>query len=284
MSGAGLSTFDNRLPGRAGRLVLLRCGWAALLAVLVGCGAERPEGGGSGDADGRATPAPTERAGFMLFCGRCGEDPAGLDLFRSDFSAGFLGENESCAYAPANLVDGDPGTGWAEGAAGAGVGTRVVVPGPLGPHQRVRIWSGDGRSPEAFAAHARPKKLRATVLRLRAAEPRVHDATGCSYDAYVEPVAVAASDVEVRDVNGYQELSLPAFEVEHYEEYPREWLLMDGTDRHIHGQQVAAGEAEPFRRVPTPYAYFLELTLLDAYPGNREQHVVISEVGFEPAG
>ena len=58
---------------------------------------------------------------------------------------------------------------------------------------------------------------------------------------------------------------------------------MDGTERRIHEQAVAAGEAEPFRRVPTQYTYFLELTLLEAHPGSSE-HVVVSELGFDAGG
>ena len=108
----------------------------ALLVALGGCGEEPPADGGPSEPAGEAGSEPADRAGFYLFCGRCGEDPLGLDLFRSDFSAGFLGEHESCAHAPFKLVDGDTGTGWAEGAEGMGIGTRVVVPKRLVPNAR----------------------------------------------------------------------------------------------------------------------------------------------------
>lgn len=250
----------------------------AAVVALGGCDREPPEGDAGADGGGSALQ---DRGRFFLYCGLCGEDPAELEMFRSDFSDGFLGENESCRYAPRNLVDGDPGTGWAEGARGAGIGARVVVPKRLAPGGSARIWIGDGRSPEAFAAHGRPKRVRATVLRLRAAVPEAHDATGCSRDEYVEPTAVAERESVLRDMNGYQHLPLPEFAVERYEEYPLEWLLMDGTERQLHEERVEAGDAAPFRRVPTEYAYFLELTLLEAYAGGGHEHVVISEVGLE---
>ena len=90
---------------------------------------------------------------------------------------------------------------------------------------------------------------------------------------------VAAHEVALLDRNGYQELSLPGFRVEHYLQYPMEWLLMDGTERHNYQQQVDAGQAHPFQRELTEYVYVLKLTLLDVYPGTRYEDTVISEIG-----
>ena len=58
--------------------------------------------------------------------GLCPRDPD-MD-WRSDFSNSFLGEGESCSYAPSMLVDGDQPAGWEEGEEGDGVGVDVVVP------------------------------------------------------------------------------------------------------------------------------------------------------------
>ena len=218
---------------------------------------------------------------FAFFLADCGICPRGPDMdWRSGFSSSFLGEGESCSHAPLMLVDGDQLTGWVEGDDGDGVGTDVVVPRLLEPNKPIRIWAGYGKSPELFAANGRPKRVQVAVLRLRAAKPDAHDATGCSASTYVEPVVVARHEVDLRDFNGYQALPLPEFQVEHYLEYPMEWLLMDGTERMFYQERVDAGEAAPFERVPAEYAYLLRLTLLEVYPGTRYTDTVITEVSW----
>ena len=213
----------------------------------------------------------------MFVLDACGLSPRDPDRDgRSDCSNSFLGQGESCSYTPLMLVGGDQLTGWAEG---DGVGVDVVVPQLLDLTQPIRIWAGYGKSPEQFAANGRPKQVEVTVLRLRAAEPDPHDATGCSSSTYVEPMAVAGHEVALRDFNGYQALTVPEFRLEHYLEYPMEWLLMDGTERMSYQQRVDAGEAAPFEREPTEYAYLLRLTLLEVYPGNRYADTVITEIG-----
>ena len=218
-----------------------------------------------------------DRSFNMFYCGRCPRDP-NLD-WRSDFSNSFLGEGETCSYAPTMLVDGDRLTGWAEGDEGDGIGVEVVVPSFLDLTAPVRIWAGYGKSAEIFAANGRPKRVRVTVLRLRAMEdPDSHDATGCSAHTYVEPVVVAGHEVDLRDFNGYQELPIPDFRIEHYLEYPKEWLLMDGTERVLYQEGVDAGDATPYEREPTEYPYLLGLTLLEVYPGTKYPDTFISEV------
>ena len=272
--------------------------WRAVLlvvvpAALIGC---------KGDEAGAARPSEGQAFNFGD-CGICPRDP--VEDWGSDFSNGFLGEGESCTYAPSRLVDGDPQTGWAEGGVGVGIGAEVAVPAlldtvryyapddeggvrwttadPLDLSKPVRIWAGYGKSPELFAANARPKRVRVTVLRLRLQpDPDTHDATGCSFSTYVEPVAVAEHEVAVREVNGYQPLPVPEFEVEHYHEYPMEWLRMDGTERALYRQRVDAGEAAPYQPEPWEYTYMLKLTLLDVYPGTRHEDTVISEIGNVP--
>ena len=177
------------------------------------------------------------------------------------------------------LVGGDQLTGWAEGDEGDGVGVDVVVPQFLDLSQPIRIWAGYGKSPELFAANGRPKRVQVTVLRLRAAEPDPHDATGCSSSAFVEPVAVASHQVALRDFNGYQALPVPEFQLEHHLEHHKEWLLMDRTERTLYRERVDAGEAAPFERELAEYAYLLRLTLLEVYPGTRYANTVITEIG-----
>lgn len=283
----------------------------SLLLVAWGCSSPQSEPGANASAAGGAGTVDQNQPGDgwiqpsttfnFHYCGIC--DPT-MD-WGSDFSRGFLGEGESCTYAPHRLVDGDPQTGWAEGGGGTGIGAEVVVPAlldtvyyyspddgdagrwttadPLDLSRPVRIWAGYGRSSNLFAANARPRRVRVSVLRLRLRpDPDTHDATGCSFYTYVEPVVVAEHDVALQDLNGYQDLPVPGFDVEYYDEYPMEWLRMDGTERDLHEQRVDAGEAAPYEPEPWAYAYALKLTLLDVYPGTRYEDTVISEIGNDP--
>lgn len=252
----------------------------ALTVTVTACGAgDEGQARRSGHPDEQVGEGTTlEYSSFILDdCGICPRDP-NMD-WRSDSSNSFLGEGEVCTYAPSMLVDGNELTGWAEGDEGDGIGVDVVVPQLLDLTEPVRIWAGYGKSPELFAANGRPKRVQVTVLRLRAAEPGPHDATGCSSSTFVEPVVAASHEVDLRDFNGYQGLPVPEFRREHYLEYPMEWLLMDGTERMIHQEKVDAGEAVPFELEPTEYTYLLRLTLLEVYPGSRYADTVITEIG-----
>ena len=290
----GGAPSSRRLPSAAWRALLLM----VMPVALINCGGDETRAVRA--SDDPEEPAPNASAGDGLvhptatftfgYCGICPRDP-NMD-WGSDFSNGFLGEGESCTYAPSRLVDGDPQTGWAEGVQGVGIGAEVAVPafsdtvyydvpedggdwrsvkaGPLDLSKPVRIWAGYGQSPELFSANARPKRVRVTVLRLRLMrDPEPLDATGCDFDTYVEPVAVAEHEVALRDLNGFQPLPVPGFEVEHYDEYPLEWLSMDGGERYNHQQRVDAGEAAPYQPEPREFAYLLKLTVLDVYPGTR---------------
>lgn len=95
----------------------------------------------------------------------------------------------------------------------------------------------------------------------------------------MEPAVVVGNEAAQRDFNGYQALPVPEFQIEHYLEYPMEWLLIDGTEKMPYPARVDAGEVAPFEREPTEYAYLLRLTLLEAYPGTRYADTVITEIG-----
>ena len=219
----------------------------AIRAVLFGIAAQAADG------------AVLEHSAFIPDdCGRC---PRGPDTdWSPDFSNSFSGEGESCTHAPSKLVDGDRRTGWAEGGEGDGIGVDVVIPQLRDLSGPVRIRAGYGKSPELFAANGRPKRAQVTVLRVRAAEPDPHDATGCSTATFVEPVVVAGHEIDLRGFNGCQALPVPEFRREYYLEYPMGWLLMDGTERMLYRLRADAGEAAPFERgpnrasVPTPTA------------------------------
>ena len=236
----------------------------------------------SGDrAPGDVVVAARGFDSFNIACGTCQFNMMEYFTYRSGFSASFLDSGESCSYAPFMLVDNDTQTGWVEGNAGVGIGAEVVVPKLLDLYRPVRIWAGYGKSEELFVANARPKRMRVTVLRLRQEPPDAHDGLGCSYEEYTDPVAVAAHEIELLDYNGYQALSVPEFELEHYMDYPLEWHMMDGTDRWFYQMGVDRGLASPYRERPTEYTYMLKLTILEAYPGTRYEDTVISEVGNE---
>ena len=66
------------------------------------------------------------------------------------------------------------------------------------------------------------------------------------------------------------------------------WRRSSAAGRRCRGRdQPAAGggsAAPPERAGFSLFAYFLELTLLEAYPGNSAERVVISEIDFGPEG
>lgn|GEM_PF-2998115 len=83
------------------------------------------------------------------------------DTTASSFLESRRTENaDSSLHAPGQAV-GDPGTSWAEGAPGAGLGERrrftFVNAGPV---REVRIVRGDVESLDSFAEHGRPRTLR----------------------------------------------------------------------------------------------------------------------------
>lgn len=111
----------------------------------------------------------------------------------------------ACQYAPERAWDGDPATGWVEGAPGPGVGETVVV--PFGPPAPLEIWAGYGKSTALHAANARPREVR--VYLLRAARIIAGDATVSSSVTYRDIEVLGARQVELLDRNGFQPLPVP---------------------------------------------------------------------------
>ncbi|MCP3136750.1 NADase-type glycan-binding domain-containing protein [Pyxidicoccus xibeiensis] len=110
----------------------------------------------------------------------------------------------TCGYSAEKAMDGKPDTAWCEGAKGTGVGEVLVVRVEQ-PGQPVSIWAGFGKSAQLHAANARPRKVRLAVLQARSAS------ASQSSIGYGGLTVAATGEAELKDVNGYQELKLPAY-------------------------------------------------------------------------
>lgn len=170
-----------------------------------------------------------------------GED--GLALVAADLLA--------CTYGPTRLLDGDPATAWCEGAKGPGVGEVVVVPLPgSGP---LEIRDGYGKSPELFAQNARVRRVEVALL-------------GSGWEAPAQYTVVAATpvlgrrEVELKDVDGWQELPLP------------EWSAPTGW-----APSLPAGWT-----VPPQTPRFVAMRILSVYPGTKYEDTCVSEIRRRP--
>jgi hypothetical protein len=141
----------------------------------------------------------------------------------------------TCGYSAERVSDGKPDTAWCEGAKGSGVGEVLLA--RVEPGRPMRIWAGYGKSEKLHAANARPRKVRVSVLQSRRFE-------GYQFGmGYFDLTVAATGEVELKDVNGYQELKLPDFK--------------------------ADAEAK---------GTFVALEVLSVYPGAKYEDLCISEV------
>jgi hypothetical protein len=125
-------------------------------------------------------------------------------------------------YGPANLLDEDPGTIWAEGVKGNGVGEWVELSFPPGtPVDAFLVTPGNPRSPVLYQANARPRKAR---LELKLDEgrqldyelefPRDFPAGGSIYVAYHRQWPVQSARLTVLSVwpgKKYRDLCIGSF-------------------------------------------------------------------------
>lgn len=141
----------------------------------------------------------------------------------------------TCNYSAERANDGKPETAWCEGAKGNGVGevliARVRAGGP------VELWAGLGKSAKLHAANARPRKVNVYVL--EATSKAAHQ----SGMGYGQVRVVARGEVELKDVNGYQDLNLPAYQAN-----------------------------------PEAAATFVALEVVSVYPGKQYEDLCISEL------
>ncbi|NBC28828.1 MAG: hypothetical protein GVY29_02425 [Spirochaetes bacterium] len=110
----------------------------------------------------------------------------------------------SCMYGPERAVDGDPSTAWSEGAPGDGDGEMILV--RIGESKGAEIWTGFGLSDRLHRRNGRPRELRVHVLQALTGAANQYDLT------MGHLVKLAEGEVELKDVNGWQELPLPTFE------------------------------------------------------------------------
>jgi len=140
-------------------------------------------------------------------------------------------EGLSCRHSPAATQDADSATAWCEGVEGDGVGEVLALPWETslypGGSERLRnvrtqtlsgrltglrIWAGYGRSPALFRANGRPRLLHVSAVHANLAEgPNQIPQYGW---AHHNLTVTDLGDVELRDVNGWQEVSFPAVPLE----------------------------------------------------------------------
>jgi hypothetical protein len=150
----------------------------------------------------------------------------------------------TCMYSAERLMDQDPTTAWCEGVEGDGVGEVVLA--VAYPDVKNYIWAGFGRSAKAFANNNRPRKVRLTLLKAREA------VVGDRESVHKDVVVLGRSEVELKDVNDYQELPLPVVT------FPK-----DDPD-------VIPGNT------------FVAIEILSVYPGAKYKDTCISELTPEP--
>ena len=125
-------------------------------------------------------------------------------------------------YGPANLLDEDPGTLWAEGAKGTGAGEWVELSfPPETPVHAFLVTPGNPKSAKLYKANARPRKARLD-LRLHDGRrmgyeldfPRDFPAGGAIYVSYERQFAVKSAKLTVLTVwpgSRYRDLCMGGF-------------------------------------------------------------------------
>lgn len=169
------------------------------------------------------------------------EDPEGMEPPEdSDYV------NWTCTYSMGNIGDNNPATTWVEGVKGYGIGEVLIVP-CLDLTQPVKIWAGYGKSESSFINNSRPKNVRLVIV-----QAEVEGVT--QYGTIYENLRmVSQSQVELKDINGYQSLQTPYFKSSMYE----------------------------FESEQRDHTYFLGLEILDVYKGSKWDDTCISELRNE---
>jgi len=150
----------------------------------------------------------------------------------------------TCKYAPGLVTDGDTKTAWVEGAKDYGVGELIIV-SCLDLKKPLQIWSGYGKSPTIFTQNSRPKKIKTMIIR--------GDTPGrTQYGTYYEHLQVIKQmDIELKDINGFQSLTIPSYTVSKYDDSNQNQM---------------------------EYDYFLGIVIVDVYKGTKYSDTCISEI------
>lgn len=141
----------------------------------------------------------------------------------------------TCMYCAGSAMDNNSHTAWIEGAAGDGIGEAVIVKADI--TRPVRIWAGFGRSEKIFRSNNRPKRVAVYALE------GIGGAAQSEF-AFADIRVLGRREVELRDLNGYQFLPLPAGTIP-----PRE-------NQHT----------------------FVAVEILSVYPGEKFKDTCISEI------
>ena len=150
----------------------------------------------------------------------------------------------TCRYAPGLVTDGDTKTAWVEGSKDYGIGELLIV-SCIDLKSPVQIWAGYGKSPAIFTQNSRPKKIKVLVVQSDAGDPT-------QYGSYYRNLKVINQAVaELKDLNGFQPLAVPAFTASSYKD----------KDQNIR-----------------EYNYFLGIVILDVYRGTKYSDTCISEI------
>lgn len=151
----------------------------------------------------------------------------------------------TCRYTAGKLQDGNTKTAWVEGADGNGLAEVVIVP-CLDLQLPVEIWAGFGKSESLFLGSNRPKAIRVAIIESQQTDPT-------QYGTYYRDLSIVAQhDVSLQDLNGFQSLPLPTFEVKTY------------FDERVGEERTAS--------------YFLGIQIISVYQGARWKDTCISEV------
>ncbi len=142
-----------------------------------------------------------------------------------------------CMYGAGSAMDHKPSTAWVEGADGDGIGEIVMVKVDI--TRPVRIWAGFGRSEKLFLANNRPKRVVVYAL-------EGFGGSGKLLFDFNNIRVIGKREAELKDVNAYQELPLPAYRLS---PDPR-------NDRHT----------------------FVAVEILSVYRGNNYRDTCISEI------
>ncbi len=194
-----------------------------------------------------------------------GEPPQPPQDGDADEEAQFMYERAlsewSCMYGPAQVVDGDPITAWSEGVAGSGEGEIIVV--HLGDARDVDIWTGFGMSERLHKRNGRPREVRVSVLQALSGMANQFDLT------VGHLVILSRGTATLEDVNAYQPLALPAFEVITNRDR-LDTLLAPFFDGAV--PQWAVNPMEPEESL------YLAVEILSVYPGSVYEDTLISEI------
>jgi hypothetical protein len=153
-------------------------------------------------------------------------------------------ENFTCRYSPGLVTDGDVKTAWVEGVDDYGIGELIIV-SCIDLKKPLQIWAGYGKSPEIFAQNSKPKKIKTLII--RGDNPGYTQYGTWYYNLQV----IKQMDVELKDFNGFQPLTIPSFEITTY---------------------VDLNENK------TEYNYFLGIVIMDVFKGTKWSDTCISEI------